>query len=78
MEKPEPPGGTQSRSYRWVTAGFGLVFVGLAIAILLAADSQRKLGSAVAAAIVGGLGGDAIVSAVRGRRSLLSRLGPLP
>ncbi|WP_156119932.1 hypothetical protein [Leptolyngbya sp. KIOST-1] len=78
MEKPELPRGMQSRSYRWVTAGFGLVFVGLAIAILLAADSQRKLGSAVATAIVGGLGGDAIVSAVRGRRSLLSRIGPLP
>ncbi|MFQ4139866.1 hypothetical protein PGN35_026485 [Nodosilinea sp. PGN35] len=78
MKKPELPGGTRSRSYRWVTAGFGLVFVALAIAILLTADSQRKLGSAVAAVIVGGLGGDAIVSAVRDRRSLLSRIGPLP
>ncbi|PZV07948.1 MAG: hypothetical protein DCF32_06015 [Leptolyngbya sp.] len=68
----------RSRSYRWVTATFGLVFIVLAIAILFTADSHSKLGATLAALIVGGLGGDALVSAVRNRRSILSRIGPLP
>ncbi|MGG6239493.1 hypothetical protein ACQ4N7_12770 [Nodosilinea sp. AN01ver1] len=78
MEKPKMPGSMRSRSYRWITATFGLVFVLLAIAILATADSNRKLGSALVAIIVGGLGGDAMVSAARNGRSILSRLGPLP
>ncbi len=78
MEKPELPRGVRSRSYRWVTATFGLVFIALAIAILLTADSHNMLGAALAAFIVGGLGVDAMVSAARDRRSILARIGPLP
>jgi hypothetical protein len=32
----------------------------------------------VAALVVGGLGGDSVVSAIRNQRSLISRIGPLP
>ncbi len=78
MEKPELPRGMRSRSYRWVTATVGLVFVMLAIAILATADGDRKLGATLAAVVVGGLGVDAMVSAVRDRLSILARIGPLP
>lgn len=77
MEKPELSEGMRSRSYRWVTATVGLVFIALAIAILFTVN-HHNLGTALATFIVGGLGGDAMVSAARNRRSLLSRLGPLP
>jgi hypothetical protein len=76
MKTPNPPSGLNSPTYRRVTAALGLLFVGLAVAILLTAN--RGIGSYGAALGVGGLGIDALVSAVRRRRSLLSRLGPLP
>ena len=78
MKEPERPEGMRSRSFRWVTAVIGLLFLVLAVVILFAADSNRQLGAVLAAVTVGGLGGDALVSAVRNRRSILSRLGPLP
>ncbi|MBW4483506.1 MAG: hypothetical protein KME14_13265 [Tildeniella torsiva UHER 1998/13D] len=78
MEKPELPGGMRSRSYRWVTAMVGLLFIVLAIAILATADGDRKLGATLAAVVVGGLGVDAMVSAARNRLSILARIGPLP
>ncbi|PSR17954.1 hypothetical protein C8255_09915 [filamentous cyanobacterium CCP3] len=68
----------RSRSYRWVTAIVGLVFVVLAIAILFTADRQNRIGAYGAAFIVGGLGIDAVVSAARNRLSLMARIGPLP
>ena len=63
---------------RWVTAIVGLLFVGIAIAIvgLLAAD--LSFGTLALAAVIGGLGIDAILSAARKRRSIVSRIGPLP
>lgn len=61
---------------RRVTAAFGLFFTAIAVAILVV--SERSLGPVVAAAAVGGLGIDALVSAYRNKRSLLSRIGPLP
>ncbi|OKH44786.1 hypothetical protein NIES30_21360 [Phormidium tenue NIES-30] len=67
----------RSRSYRWVTATVGLVFIALAIAILFTAD-HHNLQTALAAVIVGGLGADALVSAARNRLSILARIGPLP
>lgn len=78
MGKPELSGRMRSRSYRWVTAMVGLLFIVLAIAILANADGDRKLGATLAAVVVGGLGVDAMVSAVRNRLSLLARIGPLP
>jgi hypothetical protein len=67
---------TRSPAYRLVTAVFGLVFTGVAIGILIVAE--LTLGSVVAAAIIGFLGIDALVSAYRKTSSLLSRIGPLP
>ena len=67
---------TRSSTYRLVTAAFGLFFTFIAIGILIA--SEFTLGPVVAAAIIGFLGIDAIVSAYRKTSSLLSRIGPLP
>jgi hypothetical protein len=76
MNPPKLPPGLNSPAYRRVTAALGLLFVGLAVAILPTNDGG--IGSYGAALGVGGLGIDALVSAARQRRSLLSRLGPLP
>ena len=65
-----------SRNYRVVTAVFGLFFVVLAVAIVVVSD--RTVGPLLAAAVVSVLGIDAIVSALRNKPSLLSRIGPLP
>jgi hypothetical protein len=78
MEKPELPRGMRSRTYRWVTATVGLVFIALAVVIVFTADKNHTLGAVVAAFIVGGLGVDATISAARNRPSILSRIGPLP
>lgn len=67
---------TRPKVHRLVTGAFGLLFVALAIAIL--AVSERTAGPLVAAAGVGFLGIDALVSAFRGKPSALSRIGPLP
>jgi hypothetical protein len=69
-------GANGSKSYRVVTAAFGLLFVVLAVAIIVVSD--RTLGPLLAAAVVGLLGADAIAGAIRNRPSLLSRIGPLP
>ncbi|MBU1360096.1 MAG: hypothetical protein KKC79_20750 [Gammaproteobacteria bacterium] len=67
-----------SRGYRRVTVLMGLFFMGLAATVLVLADDETLLGSAVAALVLVLLGLDAVVSALRGRRSLLSRIGALP
>lgn len=61
---------------RRITACLGLLFTALGawIAYAIADDWPAYL----AALVVGGLGVDAIYSAIRGRRSLISRIGPLP
>jgi hypothetical protein len=74
--KPREHPPSQSKSHRIVTCAFGVLFVALAIAIFFV--SEVSLGSLIAGALVGGLGLDAVLSSVRGKRSLLSRLGPLP
>lgn len=65
-----------SKSYRLVTAAFGLLFALLAIAIIVLSD--RTAGPLLASLVIGILGIDALVSAFRGKPSLLSRIGPLP
>jgi len=54
------------------------MFVGIAIAIVYTSASDQPMGAFVTAALVGLIGVDALVSAARNRRSLLSRIGPLP
>lgn len=68
--------GDGSSAGRLVTAAFGLLFVALAVAVVVVSD--RSIGPLMAAAVLGILGVDAMVSACRGKRSLLSRIGPLP
>jgi len=65
-----------SNMYRLVTAAFGLLFLAISIAILVVSD--RTVGPILAAAVIGVLGIDATASAFRNKRSLLSRIGPLP
>jgi hypothetical protein len=60
-----------------VTAAAGILLIGCAVAIVVA-SADYSLGILAAAAVIGGLGIDALASAARNRRSLLSRIGPLP
>jgi hypothetical protein len=61
---------------RFITAGIGILFVALAVLIVLVAETAWM--TYLAALAVGGLGLDAIIAARHGRRSLISRIGPLP
>ena len=63
---------------RIVTGCMGTLFVGLAIAIIVVVDRPIGLGALAAAMMIGSLGIDALIAAVRAKRSLLSRIGPLP
>jgi len=74
LGRDDPRTGTQ----RIVTAMFGVSFILLAIAILVWAEASMLIGSVIAALAVGLLGIDGCVSALRGKRSLLERIGPLP
>jgi uncharacterized membrane protein YczE len=56
----------------------GALFVALAIAIVAVVERPMGLGALIAALVIGLLGIDALINAVRNRRSLLSRIGPLP
>ena len=67
---------SQSKAYRTVACAFGVLFLALALTIVVVSDIS--LGTVIAAAVIGGLGLDAIVSALRNRKSLLARIGPLP
>ncbi len=67
-----------SRSGRLVSTLFGLFFATLGVFIVTEAPAPITAGPLIAALVVGGLGVDLIVSAVRGKASLLSRIGPLP
>jgi heme A synthase len=61
---------------RLVTGGFGLLLIVLAVAIAIVSDAGWP--GRVAALVVGVLGIEALYSAARNRRSLISRIGPLP
>ena len=65
-----------SRSHRLVTAAFGMLFLALAIAMIVISD--RTIGPILASVATGILGLDALASAYRNKRSLLSRVGPMP
>jgi hypothetical protein len=56
----------------------GALFVALAIAIVAVVGRPIGLGALGAAMVIGLLGIEALISAVRAKRSLLSRIGPLP
>jgi len=68
----------ESHGGRIATGCMGALFVALAIAIVVVVDRPMGSGALAAAAVIALLGIDALISAVRGKRSLLSRIGPLP
>ena len=71
-----PP--TDTKTSRIVSVLFGLFFVALALVIAVVSNASNILGATAAVVLVGVIGLDLIISAVRGKRSLLSRIGPLP
>lgn len=50
----------------------------MALAVFIVLVAETGWMAHLAALAVGGLGLDAIVAALKGRRSLISRIGPLP
>jgi hypothetical protein len=62
---------------RIVTLMIGLLFCCGAIAIVLAV-TPLSVSALLAAIVIGALGIEALLAARGGRRSLLSRIGPLP
>ena len=62
--------------YNSVTVGMGVLFVFLGMLIAISAENDAL--SYLTASGIGGLGIEAIYSGIRNRRSLLSRIGPLP
>jgi hypothetical protein len=68
----------KSTSSRIVDLLFGILFAVLGAAILVLSDQLTAVGSIMAAVVVGGLGIEAIIGAVCGKRSPLARIGPLP
>ncbi len=68
----------RSRSDRIVGSILGILFVVLAIVMLVSSNQSNLIGSLLAVFVVGGIGIDALINATRNKRSLLSRIGPLP
>lgn len=61
-----------------ITTVFGIFLILMAALILVSADRPTRVGVVVVAVGLGLLGLDAVVSGVRKRRPLVSRIGPLP
>lgn len=75
MDAPRKP---QRNSERWIAGAVGILFIGIAAAIVHTSAGDYTFGVIATALAVGGLGVDSLIGAVRNRRSLLSRIGPLP
>ena len=65
------------RTYRLITAVFGLLLIGVGCYALFLADTAGVIRFAGGTAFVA-VGGNMVWSAVAARESWLSRLGPLP
>ena len=72
----DPPPTT--RAERRGAAVFGVFALALAGWLLVLARDERHLGPLAVAVVLAALGADGVLAAVRGRRSLASRIGPLP
>ena len=55
MNSPDDRQGERGKLDRWVTAAVGLLFVGIAIAILALSASERPIAAFLAAFVTGGL-----------------------
>ena len=73
--KPEK---TQSAPERIAAAVIGTLFTGIAVAIVVYSAHDLSVGALVASVVIGALGIEALVSAMRNRRCLISRIGPMP
>lgn len=74
MTAPRPP--ERPRPFeRWFSLGLGLLLIGAAGYALVQFGAA---GGVVGAVVLGGLGLEATLAAIRDRRSWLARLGPLP
>lgn len=69
---------TSTKTRRMVSMLFGAFFVALAVLIVAISSASTRFGAIAVAVIVGGLGLDLIVCTMRRKRSLISRIGPLP
>jgi hypothetical protein len=72
------PAKDQGTRERVAAVLIGALFVGIALAILASFMHDLSVGPLLAAVVIGGLGIEALLSAARHRRCLLSRIGPLP
>ena len=72
------PAKGESTRERVAAVLIGALFVGIALAILASFMHDLSVGPVLAAVVIGGLGIEALLSAARKRRCLLSRIGPLP
>jgi len=72
------PAKDQGTRERVVAVLIGALFVGIALAILASFMHDLSVGPVLTAVVIGGLGIEALFSAARNRRCLLSRIGPLP
>lgn len=75
--KPARAGKSTSTAQRWAEACIGALFVACAV-VTLAFFPLSDWKAMLAAAVLFGLGLDALHAAWQPRRSLLSRIGPLP
>ncbi len=69
---------TAPRAERIGNAVFGAFLVAIAGWIVVIAAPFTSTGEPIAALVTAAVGADALVSAITGRRSLASRIGPLP
>lgn len=67
-----------SKTERISNIVIGTLFAAVAVWLLVEALPQPSPGEGIAVLAIGSLGVEALVCALRGRRSLLSRIGPLP
>lgn len=70
-------GSPESMAERIGAAVIGTVFIGVGLLILVLIPGETTWYHVVSL-ILGGLGLEAIISAIRSKRPLLSRIGPLP
>ena len=78
MKPSERSAGREGGRERWAAAAIGALFIAIAISIPIASSGPLGLAAWFAVGLIAGLGLEAVVSAVRNRRCLLSRIGPLP
>ena len=68
----------KSKSDRLITGAFGVLLAVVAGATVAVAEPESRWGARALALALGVLGVDAIIASIRGTRSIISRIGPLP